>query len=601
MMELVIYKKPSGNLIDCLNLYSKVELQEIARNINVYEEVKNLKKNELVDYLNKKILESFPRTMYTISGLNLEQLEMAVDKEKIIFDEFTLVSIGVLFYYEDKRESGMYIPNDLAEIYKKKINIGVWKNAWLNDVALLSLLYFNCYGLVKKNKIVYDYERMISKDVDWEFVFNLLNKNFEFVTIKKEEYLWPRFVPLVEAAKKNVNVTYAFREMEELISNFARINIIVANMADTFGVDYAQIYGSFIEYVLISPRNIKDIIADFAKEYNFNAEQLNNLQGMLNDFGDIYYWQYGGQTKYEHDVANFWLPEIPKKKNLKDCLKKLNKKALSVLEDYYGTDSLEVLEHSIIKNFTRYIDLDPEFDADSLLYVDNEFFDMVVDPKEVCQGFYFLYNNAGEKEIVLPLEIEEIISKNNFTSDFFMDGLINAYLYANGVIKRKDLQKIMRDFHNINYTLKELDALVRNTDAEIDGEYYSLVGDNPTNKAIILERDAKYGYKEINLWEMDCFFVENALPDKIVDIMRSVHLSNDTKDSLAMMALFLLHMGTFSKNSYKQLLADYDIKISVKIVKEIIDFCNNYKNDVPLWGYGGYTKNEINEMLEEVK
>ena len=80
MMELVIYKKPNGNLKDCLNLYSKVELQEIARNINVYEEVKNLKKNELVDYLNKKILESFPRTLYTISGLNLEQLEMAVDK-----------------------------------------------------------------------------------------------------------------------------------------------------------------------------------------------------------------------------------------------------------------------------------------------------------------------------------------------------------------------------------------------------------------------------------------------------------------------------------------------------------------------------------------
>lgn len=38
-----------------------------------------------------------------------------------------------------------------------------------------------------------------------------------------------------------------------------------------------------------------------------------------------------------------------------------------------------------------------------------------------------------------------------------------------------------------------------------------------------------------------------------------------------------------------------------KEFKELVDLCNQYKNDIPLWNYNGFTRNELNEKHKKKK
>lgn len=57
--------------------------------------------------------------------------------------------------------------------------------------------------------------------------------------------------------------------------------------------------------------------------------------------------------------------------------------------------------------------------------------------------------------------------------------------------------------------------------------------------------------------------------------------------------MLLLHLNMFNKDKFWELAKLNNVIIKKELYNEIVAIANKYKNDVPLWNYNGYTKNEV--------
>ena len=587
-INLLFSKKIEGDYKDCLNNYTKEQLEYILNFLNISYK-SSLKKEMLVELLKDYIFDNLEDIVSNLPIVLLENLEDLV----IYLDGYCLelCDFGLAFGFDCGDDYELYIPNDLKNRLKEVINKDVYRKVWLSDIKEFVKLYFWMHGLVSKEKIVEEYENVANKKVDWIWVFENLNDEFKIYEINNEEYLWPKSV-LLDPLKEDVSLDFYYPEKEIMILNMAYCLDIIKKIGSFLNIEDNRIITSFIKYVLLKYQDIDKIVSDFALEYNLNKRKSNELKRILDVDFLFPVWQYGGRTKEQHDIKYFNLTKMPKDKKLLSCLKALDDVAISRLYDAYNVKSLKALRDAIVSSF-----------EDIAVNFDNEFINYLLDIDEiddelpfsngVAVGFFYMYKGENKKSIIIPREIEHILKRNLYDDEVFSNDLIYGYLVYNGALERKNLQHILKSRHNIHFTLPELDRLVISHGAFIQNGLYVLV--NNMDKEIlkdILGGQEKYGIKEL-IYDDTILWLDDIIADELGYVLEDSDLKDMERDFLIVSTIYMMHINKYSLDTIKQMMQDNGISLNKRVERKFDSKVIEFLDEIPLWVSGGYSHAEL--------
>ena len=586
--NLLFDKKIEGDYNDCLNNYTKEQLEHILNFLNIsYKSY--LKKEKLVDLLKNYVFNNLEYLVNNLPIIMLESLDDLVND----LDGYCLelCDLGLAFGYDCADDYELYIPNDLKNKLEKVINQEVYRKAWLSDIKELIWLHFWMYGLISKEKVVEEYEDMANKKVDWIWVFENLNDEFKTYEINNEEYLWPKVV-LLDPLNSNISLDFYYPGKEVIVLNMAYCLDATKKIATLLNIEYEKALNSFIKYVLLKYQDISKIVSDFTLEYNLTNKQRDELKRILDIDFLFPVWQYGGRTKEQYDIKYFNLTKIPKDKKLLSCLKALDDVAISRLYDAYNVKSLKTLRDAIMASF-----------EDIATHFDNEFINYLLDIDEVDDelpfssgivvGFFYLYKGEDKESIIIPKEIEQILRKNTYDDEVFSNDLISGYLIYNGALERKTLQHILESRHDIHFTLSELDRFVISYGAFIQNGLYVLI-DNMDKETLkdILAGQEKYGIKEL-IYDDTILWLDDIIADELGYVLEDADLKDMERDSLIALTIYMMHINKYSLDTIKQMMQENDIKLNKKIERKFDSKVIEFLNEMPLWVCGGYSQAEL--------
>ena len=587
-INLLFSKKIEGDYKDCLNNYTKEQLEYILNFLNISYK-SSLKKEMLVELLKDYIFDNLEDIVSNLPIVLLENLEDLV----IYLDGYCLelCDFGLAFGFDCGDDYELYIPNDLKNRLKEVINKDVYRKVWLSDIKEFVKLYFWMHGLVSKEKIVEEYENVAHKKVDWIWVFENLNDEFKIYEINKEEYLWPKSV-LLDPLKEDVSLDFYYPEKEIMILNMAYCLDIIKKIGSFLNIEDNRIITSFIKYVLLKYQDNDKIVSDFALEYNLNKRQSNELKRILDVDFLFPVWQYGGRTKEQHDIKYFNLTKMPKDKKILSCLKALDDVAISRLYDTYNVKSLKALCDAIMSSF-----------EDTVVNFDNEFINYLLDidevddelpfSNEIAVGFFYMYKGENKKSIIIPREIEHILKRNLYDDEVFSNDLIYGYLVYNGALERKKLQHILKSRHNIHFTLPELDRLVISHGAFIQNGLYVLV--NNMDKEIlkdILGGQEKYGIKEL-IYDDTILWLDDIIADELGYVLEDSDLKDMERNFLIASTIYMMHINKYSLDTIKQMMQDNGISLNKRVERKFDSKVIEFLDEIPLWVSGGYSHAEL--------
>ena len=587
-IDLLFSKKIEGDYKDCLNNYTKEQLEHILNFLNISYK-SSFKKEMLVELLKDYMFDNLEDIVNNLPIVMLENLDDLVND----LDGYCLelCDLGLAFGFDCGDDYELYIPNDLKNRLKEVINKDVYRKVWLSDIKEFVKLYFWMQGLVSKEKIVEEYENVANKKVDWIWVFENLNDEFKIYEINNEEYLWPKSV-LLDPLKEDISLDFYYPEKEIMVLNMAYCLDIIKKIGSFLNIEDNRIINSFIKYVLLKYQDNGKIVSDFALEYNLNKKQSNELKRILDVEFLFPVWQYGGRTKEQHDIKYFNLTKMPKDKKLLSCLKALDDVAISRLYDTYNVKSLKALRDAIMTSF-----------EDIAINFDNEFINYLLDIDEVddelpfsngiVAGFFYIYKGKDKESIIIPREIEQILKRNTYDDEVFSNDLIYGYLVYNGALERKILQHILKSRHNIHFTLPELDRLVVSYGAFIQNGLYVLV-DNMDKETLkdILDGQEKYGIKEL-IYDDTILWLDDIIADELGYVLEDADLKDIERKSLIAFTIYMMHINKYSIDVIKDVMQDCGISLNKKIEREFDSKVIEFLDEFPLWVCGGYCQVEL--------
>ena len=317
----------------------------------------------------------------------------------------------------------------------------------------------------------------------------------------------------------------------------------------------------------------------------------------------IRFWNLNGRTLNEDNEEKlkekYLLRNIPKKTDLKSCLKSLSKEAYREISDYVLKDpngAIDKLCQEIIKIFKDDIAADEEL-SNILYECQNDIWDInVIDDMMIEFGQAFIYKDNGNVRVFMPDEIFGIVM-DNMDDELDNDDLVVSYITMNGLISKKKLQELLKENHNIDISIKELDKIVSKTENLIKKDLYMMIDfEEDTKNLLDIKKMIPYRKADMLLMEM-----ENDFFDELEEFFENHDLSNKIKDDVIGFFASTLKIATYSKEFFEYYLDNNGVKLNNKDKKELLAIVNRYKNDIPIWVYNGYTINEYNEMQKKTK
>ena len=611
--DLMLENKVDGDLKDFLKALDEEQIDVIA---SVYydDEDSFFKKslNSKIEYLEKNIIESYKEIIRNASYKQYVILDKLSNNEDVTNMSELFLYSGFCYSYYDKTEVKYLLPTDLKKIYLKEVDPTIKGVSLKGEILTRIMALFFSNGLVPTD-LVYsyypdDFYGFFTKD-------ELLEEIDTAVSIKKinnKEYFWLTDTPYKNLYEESIDDrVYIKRDLGDIVTYMMSILMLIEEVSKIIKKPYKETLSIIISKVLLKERSLDDILDDFVSEVGLSKKDSSRLDDILIDYyDDLRYWENGGNTQDEILALNLVLKEKPNNSSIKSCLKQLTDNAKEEFKDTYNIDDVSSLDEIIVDDFCNegYLTIDNDDDMIELLALDGkEYNGNATVTSFIINGYAYLYKDKDNFKVIIPDEIKESINNiDEYLGDggMFQNGIehiLNIYIFYNGVIERKKLQELLKIYHDIDYTLDELDEQIKKVKFNVVGEYYSIFDsiDEIMKKVIIPQKKAFKKYKKVDInsdFDYINFTSFNSELSSYID-----NLSSKYAKELSMSLITTIHMNLFANDFVKSMFKEYNIKYTDKDYKNIIEIINNYKNTLPIWVYNGYSKKEVNSMPKEKK
>ena len=173
----------------------------------------------------------------------------------------------------------------------------------------------------------------------------------------------------------------------------------------------------------------------------------------------------------------------------------------------------------------------------------------------------------------------------------------------NGIIEKKILQRLLQENHDLEYTINELDTVIKTLDMYCIDNYYCVLEetDEVMDKILLPSKKNFKKYKKVDFDSYYEFDSLNTLESKLRSYINKLCKNEDTAREIGMYLITLINMNCYVPDILIPIFEDYKIKASNTDYKNINNIINKSKNDIPIWAFNGYTKKEVNSMPKEKK
>jgi hypothetical protein len=201
-------------------------------------------------------------------------------------------------------------------------------------------------------------------------------------------------------------------------------------------------------------------------------------------------------------------------------------------------------------------------------------------------------------------KIEPCLSTKNL-NDILKDTNLNDYNYSideekiyfymdmNGVIEKEKLQSLLKENHNIDLSINQLDKIIKEKElGSVLNNLYSIVPDISQEEAeIIFNEKKKYNkYKEFD----ENLILNNMYFKLELDAcIESLDIEDVNKHALYTTFSRFIYEDMFNLKAYNKFIKFTNLPISKKQKKDILNILKKYKNIVSIWKYNGFTLNDV--------
>ena len=379
---------------------------------------------------------------------------------------------------------------------------------------------------------------------------------------------------------------------------------------------YKETLSITISKILSRQRDFIEIANDIEDSFKLNKSNKIEMKDLIGDiYSEIRFWDNGGNTVDEEKIDILLLKSKPKKNTLTECLKNLTKEGLDELCYTYSLDNSISLDEIIVESFNEeasyyfynYSELEELISLDNRIYNGNDNITSFI-----INGYAYIYKENDDIKVLIPKEIKEILRNLDIDSlDIDDDNVIympneedyvSAYMTYNGIIYKKELQKLLKENHDFDVPIEELDEIIGDLEMVIGDDYYSLFESDNLLEELVLPNKSRF--KKYKIVDINDFTGLDALESLDIDIrkyLNSINIKNSKINEIEANISILINTNIYSEEGLKSLLEDMNINLTKNNFKELTSIINKYKNDIPIWVFNGYTKKEVNSIPREKK
>ena len=611
---LILKKEVKGELKDFLNALSDSQRYIIARSYFNDNKIKNKNSKELIDLLDKKIKEIFLELTNTMTYNQYKSIDNLCNGIKIVEVSLIYLYAGFIYGYSDKSGNVSYeIPNDIKKLYLENATDENKAETIKAEIATRIFSMFFSIGLVREDLIFDEY-----KDFDGLFTKEEFLKEISNSVITKEidnkNYFWISDIPYKDEYAININNRiYIKREIKDYLNYMFIITKLIEEISNILGFSYNETAPIVISKILLKERTVEEVIDDFSDEFNLTKNNKEKLESIIEDEYDyIRFFENGGNTTDEYKAEKLLLEARPKKTSVKECLNKLSKEGLEQLRDTYYLDDEDITADEIVKDFIEEgMDCFDDYEEiDDILSLDNEIYngnDTIT--SLIINGYAYIYKDGDNIKVIIPDEIKDILYNMSLEEDDDYEELddseiVELYMYYNGVIEKEELRRLLKENHNLDYTIKELDTVIKSLDLFSRKGYYSILGDDKEDdmEQIVLSSKKNFKkYKVVDYSSYDIVNMVDVFEDNLKEILSNLTTDEEEAEIISSFIISTIYMNCYLDDALYHILDEYKIKYTNKDIRALKKIVDQYKNDMPIWAYNGYTKKEYNSMPKEKK
>ena len=610
--DLILENKVEGNLKDVLKGLDEDQINIIA---SVYYDEKNAFFRKSIDnkieLLEAKIKESFKKFINNASYSQYVILDKLSNKEDVTNMSALFLYSGFCYSYYDKTEVKYLLPSDLKKIYLKEVDPTIKGDSLKGEILTRIMALFFSNGLVPTD-LVYscypdDFYGFFTKD-------ELLEEIDTAVSIKKinnKEYFWLTDTPYKNLYEESIDDrVYIRRDLNDIVPYMMSILMLIEEVGKIIKKPYKETLSLIISKVLLKERSLDDILDDFVSEVGLSKKDSSRLDDILIDYyDDLRYWENGGNTQDEILALNLVLKEKPNNSSIKSCLKQLTDNAKEEFKDTYNIDDVSSLDEIIVDDFCNegYLTIDNDDDISELLELDGkEYNGNEIVTSFIINGYAYLYKDKDNFKVIIPDEIKDILYNMPLNNEEELDDreIVELYMYYNGVIEKEELRRLLKENHNLDYTIKELDTVIKSLDLFIRKDYYSILGDakeDDMEQMVLSSKKNFKKYKVVDYSSYDIVNMSDAFKDDLKEVLSNLTTDEEKLELISSFIISTIYMNCYLDDALYHILDEYKIKYTNKDIKSLKNIVDQYKNDMPIWGYNGYSKKEFNSMPKEKK
>ena len=312
-------------------------------------------------------------------------------------------------------------------------------------------------------------------------------------------------------------------------------------------------------------------------------------------FDEIKFWCFAGQSKSgvlkDEFLKKNKLSKKPKDNSLKNCLELVDKYTYNYYLDCFNAKNINELVDNMKKEIAFELE---KYDIETLcdlIDADGMLVSNIHDLKGSLYFFLFSYQENNELKVILPNEVFDIIGEkiaNGVNINHYVnpEDLVEQYLHMNGVIEKTKLQELLKEYHDIDISIEEIDKIVDSYDNCYKKDKYYHIWYKASLDILENFNKTKTAFGKYQKIDIDKVNKMVEFESKMIEYDDS-ELMND----------IIFQAELFGLNPlYFEDLREDGANISKKYEREVSDIYKEYIDSICCWAFNGYTVLEVQDM-----